>query len=241
MSGEDLVIAMSNKKWRLVGFILLVCTLLLAACGDETAPDEQPGTLPATRLNLADCSQQAANLTPKSGAALPATVANSSVKVDLQPGTKLFISNTFPYALALPDGWDVRENQTQGNIKADLFVIKKPTTSVAGFTVISEKLTDNTSSQSFFDAKMKEFTAYQKVEYEQQAQKTIGGVPAFVISYNSPAGQPFAYPVQIIQLIFTAQNRGWVATFTASPKQAVQYCPLFARTLESWQFTGLIK
>lgn len=231
---------MKNQKWLLLLFTLLLGSSLLVACGDE-APEEQPGALPTTKLNLAECSKQAASITATAGPVLATVGPNSGVKVELQPGTKLFISNTFPYALALPESWETRENQTQGNIKADLFVIKKPTTSVAGLTVISEKLAEGIDNKAFFEAKLKEFTAYQKIDYETQPEKTIGGVPAYVISYNSPAGQPFAYPVQIIQVIFTGQNRGWAVTFTASPKQAAQYCPIFARTLESWQFTGLLK
>jgi hypothetical protein len=231
---------MLGKKWAWGLVIMLLGSLLLAACGDEAA-EEQPGELPKTRLSFADCSKQAAAQTPKAGASVPTQPPDTNVRVNLTPGTKLFLSNTFPYALALPENWEVRENQVQGNLKADLFVIKKPTTSVAGVTIISEKPATDLDSRAWYDTKLKEFKAFNKYEYEEQTPITIGGVPAYLIAYNSPAGQPFAYPVQILQLLFAGQGRGYVMTFTASPNQAAQFCPAFARAAETFTFTGLVK
>jgi hypothetical protein len=168
----------------------------------------------------------------------PATVSANGARIDPPPGTHIFISSTFPYALALPDGWDVKEGQSQGNIKGDLFIVKKGDNSGAYVTVIAEDETSQETGQAFFDRKYKEATGVSKLVFEKQPERTVGGVTAYVLAFNTPAGQNFSYPVQSIQLLFVGQNRGWGVTFTASPNQAVQYCPLFARMLDSFTFTG---
>ncbi len=242
---------MSSKKWpglatafpgRSLLLVLLLGTLLLAACGDEVN-EEPAGALPATRLNLADCRQAApAASTTKAGAAVPtANSAGAGIHVDVLPGTRLFLSNTFPYALALPDSWEVKEGQVQSSIKGDLFIIKKGQTSGAYVTVISEKLSGQEDSKTYFDTKLKEATTNRKLDYEQLPDRVMGGSLASVLSFNNPPGQTFAYPVQSIQVLFTGQSRGWSVSFTASPNHAAQYCPYFARMLDSWAFTGLEK
>lgn len=233
------------KKWPLVAAIFLSVTLLLGACGEEIGNDEEPGTLPAARLNLAECGKAAANLPVPTGAAAtpaPTLVSSTGARVELPPGTKLYVSNTFPeapYALALPTNWESRENQVQNNIKGDLFIIKKGAKSGAFVTIVSEKLNNNEDSKAFFDAKFKEATAISKgsaskIEYEQQPERPVGGVSGYVLAYNTPQSAPFAYPVQSVQVLFAAQGRGWSLNFAASPIQAAQYCPYFARLVDSW-------
>lgn len=228
---------MTAKKWPGLAALVILLGLLLTACGTESNEDP-PGDLPNTRLNLANCSKDAAALTTKADALKPTADPAAGVKIDLPTGTKLFISNTFPYALALPESWETKEGQSQGNIKGDLFIVKKGSTSGAYVTIISEPQTGQESSQAFFDRKYKEATAVSKLEYDRQPERTVGGVTAYVLAFNTPAGQNFSYPVQSIQLLFVGQNRGWGVTFTASPNQASQYCPQFARMLDSFTFTG---
>lgn len=229
---------MTGKKWPALAALTLLLALFLSACGSETTTDP-PGNLPDTRLNLADCSKTAAaTFTTAASATTPATVSANGVRINPPPGTHIFISSTFPYALALPDGWDVKEGQSQGNIKGDLFIVKKGDNSGAYVTVISEEQTSQETGQAFFDRKYKEATAVSKLEFEKQPERMVGGVTAYVLAFNTPAGQNFAYPVQSLQLLFVGQNRGWGVTFTASPNQAAQYCPLFARMLDSFTFTG---
>jgi hypothetical protein len=228
---------MTGKKWPGLAALVIIMGLLLAACGTETV-DEPPGDLPATRLNLADCATAGAALTANAGAARPTTNPASGVRIDPPPGSRIFISNTFPYALAIPEAWEVKEAQSQGNIKGDLFILKKGSTSGAYITVISENQTGQEDSQAFFERKYKEATAVSKLEYEKQPERTVAGVPAYTLAFNTPAGQNFAYPVQSLQLLFVGQGRGWGVTFTASPNQAAQFCPYFARMLDSFTFTG---
>ncbi|HEX2911399.1 MAG TPA: hypothetical protein VH186_11355 [Chloroflexia bacterium] len=230
---------MSSKKGLALAMLLLF-SLLLAACGEE-APAENPGTLPATPLSMQECSSAAAAITAKAGAVTPTPNPTAGVRVDLAPETRLFVSNTFPYALAVPESWEVKDGQSQGNLKADLFVIRKGNTSGTHMTVISEKLNGTMDTQAYFDTKIKEATASGKFEFQQQPDTRIGDSQARVISFNTPAGQTFNYPAQIIQLIFTGQGRGWVVSFTSSPNNAGQYCPYFARALASWTFTNLQK
>lgn len=231
---------MYKQKWLRLASILVVVGWLLAGCGEESA-EEAPGQLPASRLNLAECSKAAASITARAGVPSPTPNPTAGVRVELAPGTQLFLSNTFPYALALPDNWEVKDGQVQGNIKGDLFIIRKSNTSGAYVTVIAEKLNGPEDSKVFYDTKLKEARTVTKVEYEEQGQRTVGSVPAYVLAFNTPAGQSFAYPVQSIQVLFAAQGRGWGVTFTASPNQAGQACAQFARLLDSWTFTGLVK
>ncbi len=232
---------MFSKKGRLLVAIWLGLSLALVACGDEVA-EEAPGSLPTTRLSLTECSKAAAAITAKAGQVAPTVnPADSGIKVDLPAGTRLFISNTFPYAVALPMEWEVKEGQTQNNIKGDLFILRKGTTSGAYVTIISEKLSSGEDSKAFFDAKVKEAVATQKIEYDLQPDRQTGGVSSYGLSYNLGAGQPFAYPVQAMQYLLVAQGRGWSINFTASPNYAAQYCGYFARVLNSFTFTGLVK
>jgi hypothetical protein len=230
---------MTGKKWPALAALTLLLALFLSACGSDTTVDP-PGDLPDTRLNLEDCGKTAAATftTAASTTTSPATVSANGARIDPPPGTHIFISSTFPYALALPDGWDVKEGQSQGNIKGDLFIVKKGDNSGAYVTVIAEDETSQETGQAFFDRKYKEATGVSKLVFEKQPERTVGGVTAYVLAFNTPAGQNFSYPVQSIQLLFVGQNRGWGVTFTASPNQAVQYCPLFARMLDSFTFTG---
>jgi hypothetical protein len=228
---------MTGKKWPCLAAWFFILGLLLAACGTE-GNDEPAGVLPATRLNLADCAKSGATLTAKSDAPKPTVNPSSGIRIDPPPGTNIYISPTFPYALALPEGWEAKEGQSQGNIKGDLFIIKKGSTSGAYITVISENQTGQETSQAFFDRKYKEATTVSKIEYDTQPQRTVAGVPAFTLAFNTPAGQNFAYPVQTLQVLFVGQGRGWGVTFTASPNQAAQFCPYFARMLDSFTFTG---
>lgn len=233
---------MTGKKWPTLAALTFILVLLLTACGTDTTEDP-PGNLPDTKLNLADCSKTAATsfttaATVAPNALSPATVTSTGTKINPPPGTHIYISNTFPYALALPDGWEVKEGQSQGNIKGDLFIVKKGDNSGSFVTVIAEDQTAQETSQSFFDRKYKEATAVSKLDFEKQPERTVGGSTAYVLAFNTPAGQNFTYPVQSIQLLFVGQGRGWGVTFTASPNQATQYCPLFARMLDSFTFTG---
>ncbi len=227
------------KKWPLLAVVLLGLGLLLSACGEEAAEDP-PGALPATRLNLADCTKAGASLTAPANLPTATPNPNAGVRVDLPPGTRLYLSNPLVYAFALPEGWEVKEGQSQGNIKGDLFIIKKTPTSGAFVTVLSDKVADNIDSKTFFDQKYKEATASQKITYEQQTPRNVSGVPAYVLAYNTETSQPFAYPTQSLQMLFVAGGRGWNITFTASPTYAAQYCPYFARMLDSWTLTGLV-
>lgn len=225
---------MTGKKRPGLAALTLILALLLTACGSDS-PEDPPGALPDTRLNLADCAKSAATLPT---ASVVTTVGTTGARINPPPGTHIYISNTFPYALAVPDGWEAKEGQSQGNIKGDLFIVKKGSNSGAYVTVIAEDQTGQESSQTFFDRKYKEATVVSKLEYEKQPERTIGGVTAYVLTFNTPAGQNFAYPVQSLQLLFVGQGRGWGVSFTASPNQAAQYCPLFARMLDSFTFTG---
>ncbi len=231
---------MHNRKWLGLAALFLGVSLVLAACGDES-PDDTPGTLPSTRLGLEECSKGAASITAKAGQTAPTPGAGPGVRVDLPAGTRLYLSNTFPYALAVPTEWDVKDGQTQQNVKGDLFIIKKGNNSGAYVTIIAEKLSGTEDSRAYFDTKLKEAVATQKIEYDRQPERLIGGIQANGLSFNVPSGQPFTYPVQTLQMLFTAQGRGWVVTFTASPSFASQYCPYFARMLDSFTFTGLVK
>ncbi len=228
---------MTGKKWPTLAALTLLMALLLTACGTDTS-EEPPGNLTDAKLNLADCSKAAATFTTAANATGAAAVATAGVKIEPPPGTHIYISNTFPYALALPDGWEVKEGQSQGNIKGDLFIVKKGSTSGAYVTIIAEDQTSQETSQAFFDRKYKEAMAVSKLDFEKQPERTVGGSTAYVLAFNTPAGQNFSYPVQSIQLLFVGQGKGWGVTFTASPNQAVQYCPLFARMLDSFTFTG---
>lgn len=228
---------MTGKKWPGLAVLAILLGLLLAACGTDSS-EEPPGELPATRLNLADCAKDAAALTAKADAVKPTVNPSAGVRIDPPPGTRIYISNTFPYALALPEAWEVKEGQSQGNIKGDLLILKKGSTSGAYITIISETQTGQETSQTFFERKYKEATAVSKIEYEKQPERAVAGVPAYVLAFNTPAGQNFSYPVQSVQLLFVGQSRGWGVTFTASPNQAVQFCSYFARMLDSFTFTG---
>lgn len=229
---------MTGKKWPTLAALTLLLVLLLTACGNDTSEDP-PGNLPDTKLNLADCSKSAgATFTTAANAPSPAAVTTAGARIDPPPDTHIFISNTFPYALAMPDGWEVKEGQSQGNIKGDLFIVKKGSTSGAYVTIIAEDQNGQETSQTFFDRKYKEATAVSKLDFEKQPERTVGGSTAYVLAFNTPAGQNFSYPVQSIQLLFVGQGRGWGVTFTASPNQANQFCPLFARMLDSFTFTG---
>ncbi len=219
----------------------LILSLLLVACGDDNSSDP-PGDLPATRLNLAACEAAGATLTARAGQPTATVNPQPGLRVEVPTGFRLYPSTTQPYAVAIPLEWDVKDHQTQGNIKdADLFIIKKSSTSGAYVTIFSEKLKDNLDSKTFFDSKFKDAVATQKTQYDQQGTRQIGGSEAYILAYNTQAGQSFAYPVQSVQAIFVGQGRGWSVTFTASPNQASQYCPFFARALSTWTFTGLVK
>ena len=239
---------MFRNYWSKVGLgLLMAISLGLAACGDNTAtPAGSPGVIvvnntPLAALSLANCDSSAASATP-AGKAGNVTPGASGVRVEIPPGYRLFTSNTFPYALALPESWQIREGQSQGNIKGDLLLGEKTDNTVAAVTVISEKLADpNQDSNNYFQAKLKEITAGQNVLYEKQAERKVGGATAYSISYNSAGGQPFPYPAQSLQVIFTAAGRGWVVSFTTTPAQANQYCAAFSKMLDSWTFTGLVK
>ena len=218
--------------------------LLLAACGDDNTGDP-PGDLPPTSLSLADCTTAAAklNLTGPASGPTVTPVATSGPRVEVPAGFRLFLSSSQPYALAVPTEWDIKEHQSQGNIKdADLYIIKKNSNSGAFLTVISASLKDATQdSKSFFDSQFKDAQASQKVKFDQQPNRSVAGTEAFVLAYNSAGGQGLTYPTQTVQVLFAAQGRGWVVTFTASPNQAARYCPYFVRTLDTWAFTGLVK
>jgi hypothetical protein len=236
---------MRGKKWMgLVGLCLGV-SLLLVACGDEFSQEEVPGTLPATRLNLEECHKTAALLTSLAEQDVASPVATTNLTSGIAPEllirTKSYLSNTFPYKLVVPLEWEVREGQAQNNIKGDLFVIKKGAKSGAYITVIAEKLNGAEDGKAFFENKLKEALTAQKFEFERQAERQIGGVTAYGLSYNLPEGQPFAYPVQFVQELFVAQGWGWAISFTASPNYAGQYCPYFAWALDSFTLTGLEK
>jgi hypothetical protein len=229
-----------------LGLLLWIC-LLLAACGDNTAtPAVSPGIVlvnntPIAPLSLTTCSQAAVNATP-AGKVTPTSNPSNGLRVKIPPGYRPFTSSTFPYALAYPENWSVRENQTQGNIKGDLLIGEKTNNTVAAITVVSEKLTEpNQDSNSYFQAKLKEISAGQNLVYEKQVERNVGGTTASGIAYNTPDSQPFPYPVQTLQLTFTAAARGWVVSFTATPAQSNQYCAAFVKILDSWAFTGLVK
>jgi hypothetical protein len=227
---------------------LLGLSLLLLGCGDNTAtPAVSPGVVvvnntPIAPLSLNSCAAIAASATPAGQSSNPAT-ASGGTRVEVPAGFRLFTSNTFPYAVAIPENWQIREGQTQGNLKADLLIGEKTDNTVAAVTIISEKLTDpNQDSNSYFQAKLKELGPGQNFVYEKQPDRSIGGVTtAYTISYNSPSGQTFRYPTQALQVTFTAVGRGWVVSYTATPAQANQYCGAFSKMLDSWQFTGLVK
>jgi len=231
---------MFSKKWLGLAALFLGVSLLLAACGEETS-DDPPGALPTTRLSLDACSKAAASITPKAGEVAPTPSNTGGVRVDLPAGTKLYISNTFPYAVALPSEWDVKDGQTQQNIKGDLFIIKKSNNSGAYVTIIAEKLNHQEDGKTFFDNKVKEATTTQKIEFDRQPERQIAGTTAYGLSYNLPTGQPFSYPVQFMQEVFVAQGWGWGISFTASPNYAAQYCPYFTLMLDSFTLTGLVK
>lgn len=238
----------NTAKRVVAGLTLLGLSLVLLACGDNTAtPAASPGVLivnntPVAPLSLANCATAAASATPAGKAGTPASNPSGGTRVEIPPGYRLFTSNTFPYAIALPENWQVREGQTQGNLKGDLLIGEKTDSTVAAVTVVSEKLNDpNQDGNSYFQAKLKEISAGQNFTYEKQTERSVGGATAYGIAYNNPSGQPFPYPVQSLQLIFTAAGRGWAVSYTATPAQAGQYCAAFSKILDSWTFTGLVK
>ncbi len=228
-----------------LSLLLLALSLTLAACGDPTkTPAASPGVVlvnntPLAALNLANCGL---NSTTSASPAVVSVASDGKTRVEVPPGYKLFLSSTYPYALAYPENWQVRENQAQGNVKGDLLIGEKTDTTIAAITVISEKLTDpNQDSNSYFQGKLKEIIAGQNLVYEKQTERNLGGSTAYGIAYNSPAGQPFPYPVQSVQLVTTALGRGYVISFTVTPPQTAQYCAAFSKILDSWTFTGLVK
>ena len=235
---------MLTSKWLGLIALMIAMSLGLAACGDDNSGDP-PGDLPATTLSLADCTKAGAslNLTARATGPTATPSASNGVRVEVPPGFRLFLSSSQPYAMAVPPEWDIKEHQSQGNIKdADLYIIKKNSNSGAFLTVISDKLKDTSQdSKAFFDSQYKEAQASQKVKFDQQPSRQVAGTDGYVIAYNSPGGQGLTYPTQTVQVLFAAQGRGWVVTFTASPNQALQYCPYVSRALDTWAFTGLIK
>jgi len=241
-------IFLTKIKLNLASLGVLTSLMLLMACGDTTAtPTGVAGQVlvnntPLAPLSLANCASAAISATPAGKGPAATPNPNGGVRVEVPAGYRLFASSTFPYALAHPESWQVREAQAQGNLKGDLLIGEKTDSSVAAITIISEKLNDpNQDSNSYFQVKLKEITAGQNLAYEKQTERNVGGATAYGLAYNTPSGQPFPYPVQSLQMAFTAAGRGWVVSFTVTPTQAGQYCAAFSKILDSWTFTGLVK
>ncbi|NWJ48126.1 MAG: hypothetical protein HXX08_19900 [Chloroflexi bacterium] len=182
------------------------------------------------RLNLTNCLSSNVST---DGSLTP----NKTVPVP--QGFRIFVSNTYPYALSYPDNWTIRENQAAGNLKSDLIVADYKDNSRAFMFVLSEKL-DNpaTDSKAYFDSKLKEVTATQKsLPIDQQGERAVAGNTAYVISFN--ASQPTQ--TQSIQITFVSQGRGWVISYSASPDLGQKYCGQFVQILDTFTLTNLSK
>jgi hypothetical protein len=228
-----------NKELRLIKpttlILFLIMSLLLVACSEESPSTGANSTQVAglARLNLAECA-----------ASVP-TVANSATSdsggkaVPVPTGFRIFVSNVYPYALAHPESWTVRDNQVAGNLKSDLIVAERTDKTTGFMYVLSEKL-DNatTDSKTYFDGKLKELNATQKgLVFEQQGERQVAGSTAYVLSFN--AGQP--YLVQQLQITFVAQGRGWVVSYSATPDVSKKYCGQFSQILDTFTLTNLSK
>jgi hypothetical protein len=215
-------------KGGIFAFLVLVFSLFLVACSEEAPLQNSTAIANLPRLNLANCVSSE-GLTGEG-------VANPNKTVPVPVGYRIFVSNVYPYALSHPDSWTIRENQVAGNLKSDLIVAEYKDNSRAFAFVLSEKLENSTTdSKTYYDAKYKELTANQKtLTVEQQGQRLVSGVTAYVISYN--ASQPTQ--TQSIQVTFASQGRGWVISYSASPDLGQKYCGQFARILDTFTLTG---
>ncbi len=212
--------------------LLVILALGLAACSEETNNNKAASTEIANlpRLSLQNCTP------PPQGGVATATAA-SGKNVPVPAGFRIFVSSVYPYALSYPDSWNVRDNQTAGNLKSDLLVAEKTDKTSAFVYILSEKL-ENASqdSKGYFDNKLKEFTATQKgLAYDLLAERQIAGNPAYSIAFN--ASQP--YQVQQVQVTFAAQGRGWVISYSATPDVAQKYCGQFVQILDTFTLTSL--
>ncbi len=220
-------------KKSLAIMLILLLVALLAACSEES-PAQTNNEIPnLARLNLANCAAGAGS------GVLPGGVLTPNRTVPVPTGYRIFVSNIYPYAIAHPDGWTVRENQVAGNLKSDLIVAEYKDNSRAFVYVLSEKL-DNPAidSKAYFDSKMKELTATQKnLTFEQQVERKVAGSTAYTISFN--AAQP--NQTQSLQVAFVAQERGWVVTYSASPDLGQKYCGAFTQLLDTFTVTNLSK
>jgi len=215
--------------------LLIILSLLLVACSEESPNTGANSTQVAglARLNLAECAGSVPVV------ASTATSDSGGKAVPVPTGFQLFVSNVYPYGLAHPENWTVRDNQVAGNLKSDLIVAERNDKTTAFMYVLSEKLENTaTDSKTYFDGKFKELNATQKgLVFEQQGERQVAGNAAYVLSFN--AGQP--YLVQQLQIAFVAQGRGWVVSYSATPDVSKKYCGQFSQILDTFTLTNLSK
>lgn len=224
------------KKYS-VGILILLLAGLLVACGDQTpAGNSSTPVANLPRLNLQNCAIQAAAAPPRASAAAAPTPEPGKERVPVPAGFRLFVSSLYPYALAYPDNWVSRENQAAGNLKSDLFVGERSDKGTAFAFVLSEKL-DNPAidTKVYLDSKIKEAKANtENLQFDQQADRVIAGQTANVVAFNYEK----PYQVQQVQVIFVAEGRGWVITYSASPNLGQQFCGGFSQILDTFTLTG---
>lgn len=228
---------------RSLGLVLiLTLTMLLGACGAETATStggtalasKTPGLTATSQpvLQLADCEKQATSVTTT---VTPAVAANGGSKVDVPAGFKLFVSSVYPYALAYPATWDLQANQSRNDVKGDFFVASNQNNKLIFATVTGRSLPAGVSDiAGFFKSLEKDF-AEQSVNYQRETDRKVGGANAYVIGFNTD--QP-GFQAQTVQVIFVAQNQAWNISYNASYHEPLSYCGDFVRMLNSFTFTG---
>jgi hypothetical protein len=179
-----------------------------------------------------------ASASPLATATAGTAVTTGGSRVEIPTGFKLFVSSIYPYALAYPEKWDLQANQSRNDVKGDFFVALNKDSKTVFVTVTGRKLPDGiTDLAGFFKTLDKDF-AGQSITYQREADRKVGNADAYVLAFNTD--QP-GFQVQTLQIIFVAQNQAWNISYNSSYDQPLSYCADFARMLDSFTFSGLIK
>ncbi len=220
------------------GLVLLAALVSACAPGQQAPTPHAPATPSPTRgtgsVHATSVPSRAAE--PRATSTVVSSLPESPLGLPSATGApaRAFESSTSPYQVEIPEGWVVRSNAVEsGSVRADFFIPARGPGNVS-INVVSEPLRgSHLTSERYRDDAASQVGNALGAKVTESGEVRVGQIRGYTIEWRDES-QPLR-TVEVTQVVWVAEGRGWVATLRTPPGERERYLPTLEGMLRSWR------